>query len=147
MNVLSRKEVSARKQHRCGYCGCAIEKGERYEEQRCVSGGSVYTFRAHLRCQSLCDKIWDYVDPCEGMTEDDFGDAVQSLMSTFYCPFHCDAWERDIQDCNCGFDYDVCVRRFAKFMETRQLVQVVEPGRGIFWKIAQTEEKQEGGRT
>ena len=131
--------VTARKPHVCDYCGCEIHKGERHEVQTNVRDGRLYRWRAHLHCQTLCSEIWDYVDPDEGMTGDEFCDAVRQLMSTFYCPFHCDEYDRDTQDCDRDFDADVCVKRFAKFMESRTLTLVHEPDCGLCWRMTATE--------
>lgn len=141
MQTIKSAIVMSAKPHICDYCGCEIPKGERYEKQTNVCDGRMYTWRAHLYCKALCSKIWNYVDPDEGMTGYEFCDAVRELMSTFYCPFHCDEYEDNIQDCDRGFDADVCVKRFAKFMEIRELMLVNEPNRGLCWRMVIT-----GGR-
>lgn len=68
--------VTARKPHVCDYCDCEIRKGERHEVQTNMRDGRVYRWRAHLHCQALCSKIWDYVDPDEGMNG--YGSATQT---------------------------------------------------------------------
>ena len=139
METIRTAIVKARRIHTCDYCGCEIPKGERYKRSVNVFDGKPYTWKSHLRCAELCGKIWDYVDPDEGMTGDDFICAVQDLMCTFYCPFHCDEYDRDTQDCDRGFDADVCVKRFAKFMETHELDLVNEPNRGLCWRMLESE--------
>ena len=143
METIRTAKVKARKRHTCDYCGCEIPKGEKYEVQTNVCDGRVYTWRAHIHCQDLCDKIWNYVDPYEGMSDSEFCDAVQDLMSTFYCPFHCDEYEDNTQDCDRGFDSDVCVKRFAKFMENREMQLIRDPNRGLCWRIKEVEASDE----
>ena len=141
MITLTHKHVKARKPHHCDLCGCVIQKGEVYEWQSNVSDGQLYTFRAHLHCQDLSSAIWNYVDPDEGMTLDAFQEAVQSLMSTFYCPFHCAKYNKELHDCDNehGFNTNTCVREFAKFMETREFLVVRDPKYGMCWKLVEKE--------
>lgn len=127
--------VKARKRHTCDYCGCEIPNGEKYEHSVNVTDGRTYTWKSHLRCAELCGKIWNYVDPYEGMTSDAFYDAVRELADTFYCPFHCDEYDRDTQDCERGFEDNVCIKRFAKFMENREMQLIQDPNRGLCWRI------------
>ena len=140
MQMIRCKRRKARKEYYCDLCGGKILKDECYERQINQFDGRMYTWRTHLHCQNLCSKIWNYVDPDEGMTGDEFCDAVQDLMSTFYCPFHCDEYDRDTQDCDRGFDTDVCVKRFAQFMETRELLPVRDPNRRFYYRIVKKEQ-------
>ena len=98
METIRTATVKARRIHVCDYCGCEIPKGERYKRSVNVFDGKPYTWKSHLRCAELCGKIWDYVDPDEGMTGESFIDAVQDLIHPFYCPFHCDEYDRDTLD-------------------------------------------------
>ena len=136
MNTIRSKHVKARKNHVCDLCGCVIQKGETYEHQVNMQDGRVYDFRAHLHCQELSSAIWNYVDPDEGMTLDYFQDAVQTLAYTFFCPFHCDKWDKELGYCD-DFDCDSCIKRFANFMETRELQLIREPNRGMCWRIVE----------
>lgn len=141
METIRTAIVKASKQHTCDYCGSKIPKGERYKRSVNTIDGRLYTWKSHLSCAKLCGKIWDYVDPDEGMTSDEFRDAVCELANTFYCPFHCDEYDNDIQDCDRGFDYDVCVERFAKFMWDKELELILNPNSILCWRIV----KKEGG--
>ena len=141
METIRSSTVKAAKPHICCFCGCEIPKGERYECDVNVFDGKPYTWRSHIRCKELCGKIWDYVEPDEGMNGDEFCEAVENLMYTFYCPFHCDEYDKETCDCDRGFDADVCVKRFASFMEIRELMLANEPNRGLCWRMVIT-----GGR-
>lgn len=141
METIRTSIVKARKQHTCDYCGGKISKGEKYKHIINVCDRRPYTWRSHLSCAKLCGKIWNYVDPDEGMESDAFCEAVYELANTFYCPFHCDEYDKDLHDCDSGFDYDVCVERFAKFMEDRELETILDPNHGLCYQIV----KNEGG--
>ena len=145
MNTIRCKHIKARKPHWCGLCGRKIQKGEIYEHQVNVLDGIPYDFRAHLHCEDLSSAIWDYVDPEEGMTCDYFLDAVRELADTFYCPFHCEKWNKELHDCD-GFDTDQCIRKFAKFMKTHELQRILEPNRGLCWRMVNKEVKPEGAK-
>ena len=122
MEMLTRCFRKARKRHNCGFCGRPIEKGERYEEQRCIGDGGPYVFRSHERCQRVSNAIWDYVDPDNGMTQDEFCDAVNELMLTFFCPFRCDRFDKENGECKegrLGTDY---IAKFDEYLKTHELV-------------------------
>lgn len=122
MEMLTRCFRKASKRHSCGLCGRDIEKGETYEELRCVGGGGLYVFRSHERCQRISNAIWDYVDPDDGMTRDDFCNAVNELMSTFFCPFRCDRCDKKNGECKDDRLCTDCIAKFDEYLKTHQLV-------------------------
>lgn len=138
MEMLSCKIVKARKEHLCNMCATKIAKGERYEHQTNKCDGRIYEWRTHLHCKKICSEIWDYVDPDEGMTGDDFRDAVKELMHQFYCPCACTEYIKAFGDCERGFDREVCVKRFAQFMETHEL-QKASGEDGQRWRMVENE--------
>ena len=135
MEMLARCFRKDRKRHSCGLCGRLIEKGERYEEQRCIGDGGPYVFRSHERCQRVSNAIWDYVDPDNGMTQDEFCDAVNELMSTFFCPFRCDRFDRqsDGFDCREGRFGTDCIAKFDEYLKTHELV--LDTNRPWAWRM------------
>ena len=140
MQTIKSCKVKSRKAHVCDFCGCEIPKGERYKRSVNVFDGRPYTWKSHLRCAELCGKIWNYVDPDDnGMTSDEFYEAVQDLALTFYCPFHCEEYDRDTQDCERGLDANVCIKRFAQFMENHELELVNDHNRGMCWRMVEIE--------
>jgi hypothetical protein len=136
MQTIKHKVVKARKEHQCDFCGHKILKGESYDYTlNKGDGGDLYHWRSHVHCAELCSAIWDYVDPDDGMTYDDFNNGVQELMTTFYCPFHCDKFNKETCDCDsCYDDSDNCIRKFAEFMSTRKLNLVLENS-VLKWRI------------
>lgn len=122
MEMLTQCSRKARKRHSCGLCGKTIEKGERYKEQRCIGDRGPYVFRSHERCQRVSNAIWDYVDPDNGMTQDEFCDAVNELMSTFFCPFRCDRFDKENGECKEGRLGADCIAKFDEYLKTHELV-------------------------
>lgn len=90
IEIISEKDRKARKPHICDYCGGTIEAGEVYNH--CViKGDDIYTWDAHIVCKSVASDLWDYIDPWEGMTADDFQEGCQEFCRTFICP-DCKQW-------------------------------------------------------
>lgn len=78
METLSTKTHIARKEHRCDWCGQKIEKGEKYEYSFIVDGGDNWTFKNHLSCRELTNKLnmWNDATWGEGVTDDLFCDII-----------------------------------------------------------------------
>lgn len=143
METIRSEKLKARKEHFCNLCGCNIQKGETYERQTNKFDGRLYVWRTHLHCQDLCDKIWSYVDPGDGgMGSSDFVDAIIELMDVFYCPFHCSKYDRTISGCEDGLDEDSCIKKFAKFMEKRELRLIRDSDNIPRWRIVGKEVKK-----
>lgn len=102
VEVISSNDVKARKEHECGLCTEKIQKGETYNNQTCKFEGSIYTFKAHTQCKEIASMLWNYIDPDEGMTDQDFLDGVQEYCYGFVCS-HCEKYIDE--DCSIGNSY------------------------------------------
>lgn len=83
-NVISDKNVKARKNHYCSQCLQPIWRGTTYRNSRVVCDGSIHTFKEHVECASA---IHDYMDPhfdgyCEGDLIDYMTDALKNFTSS-----------------------------------------------------------------
>lgn len=85
-DLLDKKIRKARNPHICSYCNATIEKGEEYEWSKLAYEGEVYEWKSHISCKEIAVEIWDYVEPDEGMTEEDFREGVTAVCETFICP-------------------------------------------------------------
>ena len=97
--LISFKEVKARKKHICGLCNKDIEPGEQYYRQF-IKGdeGNVYTFNNHIDCQMLVDKV---VVPWTGESEidsEDFYYACNEFGYKHLCPL-CNNWNKQNAEC------------------------------------------------
>lgn len=77
MELLEKTTPTARKDHRCDFCGGVIQKGEKYERQSIANDGSVYTWKSHKVCNDIADEIQDRYS--EGVTADYFQEQVDDL--------------------------------------------------------------------
>lgn len=84
METLSyNKEVRAKKEHRCNFCGSKIVTGQIYSKSTHVNDGEIYDWKTHKWCGQLADdlKLYDYCG-ADGVTQDDFVEAVHSEHDT-----------------------------------------------------------------
>ena len=88
IEILKSYERTARKRHVCDYCDAYIEPGEKYDYATLVDcDGHLYEWKSHKECSFIASEIWDFADPDEGMTGDDFRDTCREICITFVCSF------------------------------------------------------------
>ena len=128
----------ARKPHKCFYCGGTINVGEKYVHNVCKYD-DVYTVDEHEKCSFICSEIYDFCDPDEGMTEEDFRDGVESIRDTFVCPY-CEHYDREndpySEECECNM-FDKVYELLKKY----RLVMVEKGQRFRGWKV---QERKDG---
>jgi len=96
--LISSKEVKARKEHRCELCNGFIKKDEVYIKQTCKFSGYIYNFVEHKECSQILSSLWRFIDPIEGATDEDYTEGVMSYSQLFVCP-RCDKWDSEIEEC------------------------------------------------
>ena len=52
----------SRKVHICNLCGLIIEKGDSYLSSFYTDKSDSWTFKTHIKCHELCDKLGWYAD-------------------------------------------------------------------------------------
>ena len=110
----------ARKPHKCDWCRKVIEKGEQYEYHKFVDGGKMYDWKAHLACSRVVSEIWDYVDPDEGMNDEEFMEGCQEVCQRFICP-DCQKWNKEYEQCDDDESY--CIDKMDEFFQTHELYE------------------------
>lgn len=113
-DILSQKERTARKRHACCLCGGYIEKGEKYNWQKLKYDGLIYEWKEHKECSHIASEIWEYVDPDEGMTSEDFMEGAADVCQTFICP-DCKDHAKEDRDCR------VCLHKLYDLFQTHTL--------------------------
>lgn len=58
--VINESYPKARKDHICDLCRCTIKKRHKYVRQFNRDGGDVWTFKAHIECCQLANKLEVY---------------------------------------------------------------------------------------
>ncbi len=133
--ILEKKERVARKEHTCNYCSDKIEKGERYDWSKLVDGRELYEWKSHLKCAFIAGELWDYVDPCNGMTEDDFHCACAEICNDFVCS-NCD--EED-EDCH------YCLDKLYDFLQINEFILAKDKRNDfLVWRCTPREERRRG---
>ena len=136
--TLESKERKARKPHKCDYCDQTIEKGEVYDWSKHVYDGDLYEWKSHKKCSLIVSEIWDYVDPDEGMSENDFSEGCQEICQRFVCP-DCPEWNKEYEECEKDETY--CIDRLADFFRTNELYRAGRDRWNEVWKCRPREEK------
>ena len=128
---LEHKNVIARKEHTCDWCGNVIKKGEEYWRQKYIYDGDFYEWHSHLACSRIVSAIWDYCDPDEGMDEDQFQEGCAEVCGRFICP-DCPEWNNEYEDCNKDETY--CLDRMDEFFKTHELYKAERKAYYNIWK-------------
>ena len=128
-DVIEHRSKVARKQHDCDYCHNPIMKGEEYDYQKNIFDGEFYEWHTHLACSRVAAAIWDYCDPDEGMSDQEFRDGCQEVCQRFICP-DCPNWNEEFADCE--MDETYCVDRMDSFFLTHELYKA---GREAYYEI------------
>ena len=136
VDIIESGTRNARKRHRCDYCGEIIEKGEEYDYQKNIFDGTFYEWYAHLACSRVASAIWDYCDPDDGMSDQDFQDGCQEICQRFVCP-DCPKWNKEYGDCDDDLTY--CIDRMDEFFKTHELYKA---GRKAYYEIWKCRDKQ-----
>ena len=82
VQVLNQSHPTARKEHRCMYCGGVIHKGEKYQRSTNLYDGTVYDWITHDKCEEVArlldmyDRNWD-----DGLNADDFNEYVWEAVN------------------------------------------------------------------
>ena len=131
--LLARKDRKARKDHRCDLCGKIIHKGETYVLSKNICDGTIYEWHEHKNCSEVCGAIWDYVDPDEGMDDQEFQDGSQEVCQRFICP-DCSKYDNEAGECEDDLTY--CIDKMTEFFKTHRLYRDGRDkyGREI-WKV------------
>lgn len=116
--TLDNHDRVARKPHTCSYCGGTIEKGETYEWAKLAYDGELYEWKNHKKCGFIAREIWDYIDPYEGMTEEDFQEGCASFCTELICP-DCEEKEED-----CYY----CIDKIYAFLQENDFKRIAPPG-------------------
>ena len=117
VEVITDEKRKARKEHTCDYCRGTINKGEEYNYARLKYNSDIYDWKSHEKCQFIAQELTTYIDPAEGITEDDFHEGCSDFCMTFVCPgcIHHDENE------GCDQDEAYCIDKIYDILQTHSL--------------------------
>jgi hypothetical protein len=121
--VIREEQRKARKPHTCSYCGEVIQPGETYDYAVLRDGGDMYDWKSHKTCSFIASTLWNYIDPDEGMTEEDFQQGCTDFCRAFICP-NCPDADREAEDCK--LDRTYCVDKIYEFLQTHDFRRVTD---------------------
>lgn len=116
--TLDKKDRLARKPHICSYCGGVIAKGETYEWAKLAYEGELYEWKNHKECGAIATTLRNYIDPDEGMTEEDFREGCAAFCGEFICP---DCKDKE-EDCY------YCLDKIYDFLQKNDLKRITPQG-------------------
>ena len=116
--VLMRRERTARKTHSCDYCGSPIIRGEVYS-YAVLKHETLYEWKSHLKCEVIASALWNYIDPDEGMSDEDFQEGCCDFCSAFICP-DCGSHSEG----GCEDDLEYCIDKIYDILQSNELVRV-----------------------
>jgi hypothetical protein len=81
MERLSDSTPTARKEHKCNFCGGIIGVGEKYERQTNKHDGDIYTWKSHFKCSLIASELRMFDECDEGLTDEDFYESITNEYS------------------------------------------------------------------
>lgn len=96
LNMLTRLRVTyptAKKEHRCEFCACKIQPGQKYVRQTNVYDGVVYDFITHQECKDVAHELRMY-DDCDDSGLD--GESFRENLNEYVYVNHYDNEADDI---------------------------------------------------
>ena len=140
VDLIERKERKARKSHECCYCGGTIEKGEKYDWSKLIYDGQFYEWSCHLSCSRVASAIWDYVDPDEGMSSDNFHEGCYEVCRAFVCT-GCENWNKELEYCENDISY--CIDKMDEFFKTNEIYCAGREGFAHIWKCRKSRRRMQ----
>ena len=84
---LKNEDRKAKKEHKCNFCLCKIEKGQDYNYSTYKLDADFYDWKIHLHCLEISSKLNMYDDAEYGVTDEDFQITIRqeykNLMSLY----------------------------------------------------------------
>ena len=143
IEVIREEQRKARKPHTCSYCGEVIQPGEIYNHDVLAYDGNMYEWKSHQKCMYIATALWEYIDPDEGMTAEDFDEGCIDFCRAFICP-DCPDADLEVEDCKLGRTH--CIDKIYDFLQTHDFRRVkYEHGWGCTFKCFPKEQNGTGG--
>ena len=100
-DLIKKLHPTARKEHKCMFCGCKIEVGEQYQRHTLKYEDTIYDWVSHDDCDTLTGLLNMYDRYDEGICRDDFQDAVREYLVENYFDEKLDDVREDVDKLSC----------------------------------------------
>ena len=82
ITTLNESYPTARKEHKCMWCGGTIKVGEKYERQTLKYDSQIYDWVCHFECRKITGllNMFDYDYDGDGINENDFQECIQQYL-------------------------------------------------------------------
>ena len=127
-DILQSKERKARKEHVCNYCNGRINKGEIYDWASLKNNGDLYEWKNHIDCGFIAQQLWQYIDPDDGLTEEDFQEGCREFCKEFCCPGCPKCNTEEYEDLECNDDLVYCLDKIVDKLRTHDFKKVKKDG-------------------
>lgn len=94
--------------------------GEVYDWAKLAFDGRLYEWKSHKKCSYIADELWSYIDPDDGMTEEDFNEGCADFSRVFICP-DCQPFECETGDCR--EDKNFCTEKIYSLLQTHDFLR------------------------
>lgn len=123
MDLIARRYRVARKEHCCDLCRDTIEKEQKYSYSFIKDGSDHWSFRSHLECDFVMNELWEYINPWDGMHDDEFIDGCRDFCRHMLCPRceNCDKYG------DCTVDEDFCFDKIVEVLKEYDFTLVKPP--------------------
>ena len=80
--MLKESHPIARKEHLCEFCGCKINKGQKYHRQTNVYDDCIYDWIEHEECGQIASELdmYDEYNYDEGLSSEDFEEILNNYI-------------------------------------------------------------------
>lgn len=137
--LICSKDCKARKPHICSYCNCIIEKGEIYNRNVLKYAGEIYDWNSHKECEYIARELNEYIDPLDGMSEDDFQEGCRDFCQTFVCP-DCPHYDKECHECLEDGQY--CLDKIYEILQKYELVRKKEESGNHWIRVFKLQERK-----
>jgi hypothetical protein len=85
------KITKAIKHHVCNWCGCKIQKEEKYNNAVYKYDGNIYSWKSHIKCMELVVKL--KMEGYYGITKNDFNEYITEEFRQIWIELDIDYYE------------------------------------------------------
>ena len=100
--ILKESHPIAMKEHLCKFCGCKINKGQKYYRQTNIYDGCIYDWIEHEECHQIASEL-DMYSQCdfdEGLSSDCFKEILDDYIHQYHYNDFTDDISEDWQSLN-----------------------------------------------